>query len=205
MTSLFKVRHTWQLDPSSFGITNSEWNNHTLKDLKPKIALDLGLNDDWIKNDLIDLQLYKLLLYEKGSFFKLHRDSERVDGMFGTLVILLPSLYKGGEFVIKHNNREQTFDYSPQKSNCAYYYLVFYADCEHEVLPITQGYRLSLVYNVVVNKQKVDSCAQMPSSLLNEKYVQNVCQALIKWPETLNSPRKLVIPLIHKYVSIVYY
>ncbi|CAF5087189.1 unnamed protein product, partial [Rotaria sp. Silwood1] len=101
------VRHTWQLNPSSFIITNSEWKIHTLNNLKSKIVSDLGLNQDWIKNDLIDLQLYRLLLYEKDSFFKIHRDSEKVDGMFATLVIILPSHYKGGEFVIKHYNQER--------------------------------------------------------------------------------------------------
>ncbi|CAF3945996.1 unnamed protein product, partial [Rotaria sp. Silwood1] len=195
------VRHTWQLDPSSFLITNSEWNIHTLNNLKSKIVSDLGLHNDWIKNDLIDLQLYKLLLYEKDSFFKIHRDSEKVDGMFGTLVIILPSYYKGGEFVIKHNNQEQKFDYSSTKYKYDYYYLVFYADCEHEILPITDGYRLSLVYNIVVNKEKSHLCAKIPSPPLNEKYVQNVCQALIKWSKTMNSPTKLIIPLKHKYTK----
>lgn len=28
-------------------------------------------------------------------------------------------------------------------------YAAFYADCEHEVLPVTSGYRLTLVYNLV--------------------------------------------------------
>ncbi|CAF2949725.1 unnamed protein product, partial [Rotaria sp. Silwood2] len=195
------IRHTWQLDPSSFIITNSEWNIYTLNNLKSKIVSDLGLHNDWIKNDLIDLQLYKFLLYEKDSFFKVHRDSEKVDGMFGTLVIILPSQYKGGEFVIKHNNQEKIFDYSSTKYKCDYYYLVFYADCEHEILPITDGYRLSLIYNIVVNKEKLNSYSQIPSSPLNEKYIQNICQALIKWSKTMNSPSKLIIPLKHKYTK----
>ncbi|CAF3797111.1 unnamed protein product [Rotaria sp. Silwood1] len=195
------VRHTWQLNPSSFIITNSEWKIYTLNNLKSKIVSDLGLNQDWIKNDLIDLQLYKLLLYEKYSFFKIHRDSEKVDGMFATLVIILPSHYKGGEFVIKHYNQERRFDYSSTKSKCDYYYLVFYADCQHEILPIKDGYRLSLVYNIVVNKQKTDLCTQIPSPPFNEKYVQNISQALIKWSKTINSPTKLIIPFKHQYTK----
>lgn len=41
-------------------------------------------------------ELYKLLLYEEGSFFVSHRDTEKADGMFGTLSIMLPSSYKVG-------------------------------------------------------------------------------------------------------------
>ncbi|CAF0812919.1 unnamed protein product, partial [Didymodactylos carnosus] len=193
------IRHTWQLNPSSFRITNSKWNKFTLNNLKPKIVSHLGLDSSWIKNNLIDLQLYKLLLYENGSFFKCHRDSEKVNGMFGTLVIILPSCFNGGEFIIKHNNQEQIFDYSSPKSDHDYHYLVFYADCQHEILPITNGYRLSLVYNVVINKDKIHLCSEIPLPISDEENIQNVCQALINWSEVRNSPLKLVIPLEHKY------
>ena len=42
----------------------------------------------------VTAELYKLVLYEAGSFFVPHRDTEKADGMFGTLVIVLPSIYK---------------------------------------------------------------------------------------------------------------
>ncbi len=39
-------------------------------------------------------ELYKLLLYKEGSFFRSHRDTEKADGMFGTRSIMLPSSYE---------------------------------------------------------------------------------------------------------------
>jgi hypothetical protein len=36
-------------------------------------------------------QLYKMLLYERGSHFAPHRDSEKQEGMVATLVVMLPS------------------------------------------------------------------------------------------------------------------
>jgi hypothetical protein len=36
--------------------------------------------------------LYKLLAYDPGSFFVNHRDTEKVAGMFATLIIVLPSV-----------------------------------------------------------------------------------------------------------------
>jgi len=40
----------------------------------------------------IQTDLYKLLLYEEGCYFRRHRDNERMPGCFGTLVIQLPSV-----------------------------------------------------------------------------------------------------------------
>ena len=48
----------------------------------------------------IEASLYKLLLYEEGCFFARHRDNERLDGMFGTLVLELPSEYEGAELSV---------------------------------------------------------------------------------------------------------
>ena len=42
----------------------------------------------------VTAELYKLVLYEAGSFFVPHCDMEEADGMFGTMVIVLPSIYK---------------------------------------------------------------------------------------------------------------
>lgn len=40
----------------------------------------------------VEARLYKLLLYERGSHFKPHRDSPKGGpGMFGTLTLMLPS------------------------------------------------------------------------------------------------------------------
>ena len=50
----------------------------------------------------IDLHLYKLLLYETGGFFKPHRDTEKEDKMFATLIIQLPTEHEGGQLLVKH-------------------------------------------------------------------------------------------------------
>ena len=39
-------------------------------------------------------ELYKLLLYQEGDHFSPHRDTEKTDGMFATLTIMLSSLYQ---------------------------------------------------------------------------------------------------------------
>ncbi|EFJ09623.1 hypothetical protein SELMODRAFT_427913 [Selaginella moellendorffii] len=39
----------------------------------------------------LDVKLYKLLLYEAGGHFKFHRDMEKEDGMFATMILQLPT------------------------------------------------------------------------------------------------------------------
>ena len=89
-----------------------------------------------------------MLLYEEGGFFVGHRDTEKVPGMFATLVVGLPSSFAGGELVVRHKGREARLDLqSNDPAEVAF--AAFYADCVHEVLPVTEGCRLILVYNLV--------------------------------------------------------
>ncbi|RGP79497.1 hypothetical protein FLONG3_2245 [Fusarium longipes] len=48
----------------------------------------------------IRAEIYKMLLYEQGAMFKPHTDIEKIPGMFGTLVISLPSNHTGGDVVL---------------------------------------------------------------------------------------------------------
>jgi len=58
-----------------------------------RVAEGLGVNGP------IEAELYKLLVYDEGSFFVSHRDTEKVPGMFATLVLVLPSTSTGGACV----------------------------------------------------------------------------------------------------------
>ncbi|MEV0354713.1 2OG-Fe(II) oxygenase [Nocardia sp. NPDC050697] len=88
---------------------------------------------------------HSLLVYEPGQFFARHRDSEKADGMLGTLVLTLPTACTGGELVIEHGDRRLRTGSAPD----ALGYVAFYADCEHEVLPVTDGHRIALTYNLI--------------------------------------------------------
>ena len=59
------VRCTWQLSPSQFSINNDEWKKQ-LKDLLKRVKDELGCDP---KMEVTG-ELYKLLLYEPGGFFK---------------------------------------------------------------------------------------------------------------------------------------
>ena len=88
------------------------------------------------------------MIYEEGGFFLKHKDSEKEKGMFGTLILSLPSQFSGGELVIEFEKEEVVADFS----RAGLYntgYAAFYADCDHEVKPLKSGYRVCLVYNLI--------------------------------------------------------
>lgn len=138
-----KVRNSWQLSPSQFRISNKNWNVMLNELMNGELKRGLGINE----NVKIKCSLYKLLLYEEGGHFEFHRDTEKEDQMFATLVIQLPSVYKGGNIIVKHGSNEEVYDLSNESSYTPFYFS-FYCDCKHKVDVVTSGYRTCLIYNV---------------------------------------------------------
>lgn len=93
-------------------------------------------------------QLHNLLVYGPGGHFAAHRDSEKVPGMFGTLVITLPCPHEGGNLVATHRGETQVFETaSPAPTEIQWF--AFYADVEHALQLVTSGHRVALIYNLV--------------------------------------------------------
>jgi hypothetical protein len=74
------VRKTLEIDANKVTLTNPRWEGALTK-LVATVASGLGRDPGSTRANL-----YKLLLYEPGGFFKPHRDTEKEQGMFGTLV-----------------------------------------------------------------------------------------------------------------------
>src|ERR1051326_7933127 len=85
--------------------------------------------------------------------FSTHRNTEEADGMFGTLVVTLPSTYRGGALRISHAGHEVTVN-TNTVDPCELSYVAFYAGCEHEALPVREGNRICLVYNLLQKQSK---------------------------------------------------
>src|SRR5258705_4556578 len=135
-----EVLRTWQIDSAKVRIGGRHWDK-TLAGLVADIALGLGVSGP------VAADFYKLLVYDTDSFFVDHRDTEKTPGMFATMVLVLPSTHSGGELVIKHLGREVVLDPRPEEPS-EIGFAAFYADCVHEVRPVTTGCRPALVYNL---------------------------------------------------------
>ena len=136
-----KVRRTWQIEAGRVHIGGRHW-AQSLDAMVAKAAEGLGVAGP------VQAEFNKLLAYGEGDFFVSHRDTEKAAGMFGTLVVVLPSIFTGGELVVRHRGREAKLDMRREDPSEAAF-AAFYADCLHEVLPITSGCRLTLIYNLV--------------------------------------------------------
>ncbi|EFJ14580.1 hypothetical protein SELMODRAFT_423650 [Selaginella moellendorffii] len=118
---------------------------------------------------------YKLLLY---GHFKSHRDTEKEEGMFATMILQLPmqSGHEGGKLEISHGrkNKSVTFDFS----RTGYFEMAFFCDCKHKLAEVSNGTRLCLVRS---NAKVVDVNAHnVPRYLSALGSVQS--QLILQWP-----------------------
>jgi predicted 2-oxoglutarate/Fe(II)-dependent dioxygenase YbiX len=182
------VRRTWQIGPGQVKIASRHW-AQTLQTVLTRVGEGLGVEDP------IEAELYKLLVYDEGSFFVSHRDTEKSPGMFATLVIVLPSVCSGGELIVRHGGREAKLDmHGADAAEIAF--AAFYADCVHEVLPVTSGCRLALVYNLV-RRGKRGTLAPP-----NHEREQAAAAALLgEWAGRGDTPTKIVYLLEHAYTQ----
>ena len=158
------VRRGWGLDAEQIEFTNPRW-ELLIESIVDEMRLQLGL-----EAHKLTAHLYKLLVYEKGSFFLPHRDGEKLDRMVATLVVVLPSEHKGGELIVSHAGKQHELSFAGAASGREVSYAAFYADCEHEVKPLESGYRLCLTYNVVLAKSRGKKVSRhLPMNLLSMK------------------------------------
>ncbi|MGF9761792.1 2OG-Fe(II) oxygenase [Microvirga sp. 0TCS3.31] len=187
------VRRTWQIGPDQVRIQGRGW-ARTLSAILARVCDGLGLTEP------VQAEFYKLLLYDEGSFFASHRDTEKAPGMFATLVVVLPSISTGGELLVRHKDQEVRLDlHCPDPSEVAF--AAFYADCVHEVLPITSGFRLALIYNLL--RPGPGRLPEPPSYGNQQARLTTLLQA---WGTDLShsnadAPEKLIVPLEHSYTS----
>lgn len=183
-----QVRRVWQLEPAQFELRNAEWKSF-LALIVEAVRQELGIAQK------VEARLYKLLVYEKGSFFAPHRDSEKAQRMFATLVVCLPSKHEGGTLIVSHDGQTTRIDFGGAAAQFQVQYAAFYADCQHEITPVTGGYRVCLVYNLSTPKSK-----RQPSAPVSGGAIDSVAEWLTKVFAD-KSREKIAIALKHQYTE----
>lgn len=186
-----EVRRTWQISPEKIQMSGRHWVG-TLQAIVARCATVLGVQEPVVA------ELYKMLVYDTGGFFVGHRDTEKAPGMFATLVIVLPSIYTGGELLVRHQGREVCLDLSSQDAS-ELAFAAFYADCWHEVRPVASGCRLTLIYNLIRQGK-----GALPRPPAYDDEIDRLAALLLQWTHDLDSapgtcPQKLIYPLEHIY------
>ncbi len=186
-----EVRDTWEIPTR---LVRAGWDDVVLKDVLATVKEELGLPT----RAALTAELHSLLVYEPDQFFLPHQDSEKDDSMVGTLVVTLPSAFTGGELVVGHNEEREAYRGSKKELSL----VAFYADCRHEVLKVTSGYRITLTYNLLLHgnasrPEGDDGTVAEVADLLREHFSTPVsrCYGV---PAT-DPPNRLVYLLDHEY------
>ena len=180
------VRDCWQIDAARVRLAGRAWPDSFAKVME-SVAAGLGL-----PAGRLNAELYKLLIYRPGGFFAEHRDTEKVPGMVATLSLSLPTPGAGGELVVRHGGREEVFDLSagePSEMSFA----AFYADCLHEVRPLADGHRVTLVFSLFLG-----SSGDVPAAPDHSDLAAAVAECLARWRDEGDTD-KLVWVLDHEY------
>ncbi|PIL31358.1 hypothetical protein GSI_06057 [Ganoderma sinense ZZ0214-1] len=184
------VRDTWEIDGRKVNFENAAWHPF-LQGILRDVCQALGVNFDASKPRC---ELYKLLLYETGSHFLPHVDTEKVDGMFATIVVVLPSKFTGGAVHVSHGGFSETYEHSA-RSQTETTVLAWYTDVEHAVKPITSGYRLALSFNVIHTTNSLRPVVSKASDA-----AVRLRRILKSWAEdNYDAPDKIIYLLDHKY------
>ncbi|KAI0972310.1 hypothetical protein F4678DRAFT_460536 [Xylaria arbuscula] len=135
------VRKTWELSFDDFRLMNPAWPSF-LNTVLQEACANMGIIGH------VEAQPHKLLLYERDSFFRPHKDSQKTQGMIGTLAICLPAKHDGGEVHLSHAGQQYTFSTS-ESSLFNTTALAWFSDVTHEVRKVASGHRLVLTYNII--------------------------------------------------------
>ena len=183
------VRSSREFEPGETSLGGGGWKK-TMEELKDAAARGLGCPPD-----RLEAEFYKLLVYAPGGFFLPHRDTEKSEGMVGTLVVSLPVAGGscGGEIVVRHGERETSLDMGGSGDPSEIAWAAFYADCPHEVLPVTEGHRIALVFNLLLRNGGGIRAADFDRA---EKRMTRVLSA---WGEAAGEIDKIIVLLEHDY------
>ncbi len=136
------VRHTGEI---SADLLSLDWQPGAFAALKQSVAQALGVEQ-------LDAWLHNLLIYGPGQFFKPHQDTEKHPGMVATLVLVWPSPHIGGTLRVQLGEQESAL-LSQHLQAQDIRWFAFYADCRHEVLPVQEGWRVALTFDLVLPAQ----------------------------------------------------
>jgi predicted 2-oxoglutarate/Fe(II)-dependent dioxygenase YbiX len=183
-----RVRDTWEIPKSRVKIDQRRW-KQTLLPVLERLRADLGLP----AGCRLRAELASMLVYAPGQFFAPHQDSEKGEGMLATLVVMLPGSSRGGSLVVEHAGQQVSYRASGKRLS----FVAFYADCRHEVRPLTNGHRVVLTYNLHLAGDTAHAASDLPA-------VDRATSQLADFLDghfSTGSAQRLVYLLDHQYTA----
>jgi hypothetical protein len=119
--------------------------------------------------------------------------TEKVAGMFATIVIILPSKFTGGSLKLSHARESTIVDAAPH-SLFATHVAAWYTDVYHSVSPVQSGYRLALSYNLI----HTNAPSLKPTLAGMSVEAQELRHVMLSWKQAYD-PEKIIYLLDHMY------
>uniref|UniRef100_A0A6B2L7Y4 Fe2OG dioxygenase domain-containing protein n=1 Tax=Arcella intermedia TaxID=1963864 RepID=A0A6B2L7Y4_9EUKA len=149
-----------------------------------------------------NIEFTKLNIYGPGDFFLKHKDTPHSKSHVGTLVVVLPSKYEGGEFVIYDRFGEESV-VETDKENC----VMMFTDVDHEVRKVRSGHRITLTANIEFSKRDerddcLDACTIFDSESRSKGHVSegvgSLCEESLK---LVKKEKEFGVLLYHEYMN----
>lgn len=135
----------FQLDASLIEITNQQNWRIQMQNLLSRVKSELGCKGSF------KIKFHTLNLYKMNSHIKKHREKIPHKRVFAKIVVQLPSVYTGGDLIVYNPDGSKTthdFGKSKKRTELALHYATYYTGAEHEMLAVSSGYRLALIYSL---------------------------------------------------------
>ena len=189
-----KKNDIYELNSSDFEFKNPKWNEQLII-LTDRVTKELK------SERKIEARLEKLCLFKTGSFISKQSDffNQSPDNL-GTLVIQLPSVYAGGDLVIYDDEKSTKliFDFGNKSKEAQFSinYVVHHADLEYEILKLTGGFRLFLIYSLKYQDLNLPKNVEINKTLSNELYSH-----LLRHSYSNSSAKVISVLFENKYTS----
>lgn len=143
-------------------------------------------------------ELLDVHVYGPGGHFEPHKDTPRGADMLGTLVICLPSRFRGGVLRIGEGDEQEEFDWAEALRNDGteprIYWAAFFADVDHAIAPVTSGQRVTLTYVLRRAAAEVVPVATTDGTAA-------LAEELARAAQALPAPLTLAFPCRHLYAD----
>jgi hypothetical protein len=192
------VRDGWQLAPGDFSVNIGP---QELAAVVEEVKQGLGLASG------VEAELHSLNIYEEGGHFETHKDTPRGGGMFGTLVLCLPSVFLGGTLEVEmdhgptvsffgnhladtqmpHNfslsGHERwwacdTFDDEGLSPSFPIPWCALFSDADHRVRKVLGGVRITLSY-ILRHRDSARGPETSPIAQRDEERIRELTETFI--------------------------
>lgn len=158
---MLSLEHQFQILPSAWQIpgTSVDFGAKFNRIVREETLEQMNLNDPSVSRHF-EVVLKKVVLFGRCAHSKSYALDESMFVYLATVIIFLPSTFDGGVYrfedeVADENdftNLKFLFDHS-QNDRTKPFIFITPADCEHRIEPITRGFQVMAVFNLVTKSK----------------------------------------------------